>query len=120
MRIKIKSIKKVENKLRLIKLVKDISGMGLRESKDLTDDLVYNIGSVKYLDILNRRVEIVYNGSAREIDALEHIRNESKNIEGVHFYINDRDIKLLSLGLGSSEECIEEIKNHIDDEDILK
>ena len=37
--IKLKLIEKAESKLQLVKLIKDCSGLGLRESKDICDNL---------------------------------------------------------------------------------
>ena len=52
MKIKIKLLSKCENKLQVVKLIKDCTKLGLRESKDITDYLFQNIGKSKEIELV--------------------------------------------------------------------
>jgi len=51
MRIRIKLLSKCENKLQVLKLIKDCTGLGLRESKDIADLMFNNIGLVREIEL---------------------------------------------------------------------
>lgn len=50
-KVKIKLLSKCSNKLALCKLIKECTRLGLKEAKDITDDICDNIGIVREITI---------------------------------------------------------------------
>lgn len=106
--IRIKLITPTPNKLAFVKLIKECSGLGLRESKDLCDELHRNPHIVQHMPIQNS------NGS---INYRTHFANEIKYVGG-EFLVNggiqwDRNVKMLKLGIGDEVDYVDFIKDYI-------
>ena len=103
-RIRIQLIEPCKNKLYFVKLIKDCTDLGLKDSKELCDRL-HNRP-----DIIE---EIVVKDSLDE-NGLHYSRkfiNGMKNVEG-KFNVNgglqwDRNIKMLSLGIADESDYID-------------
>lgn len=107
-KIKIKLISPAKQKLQLVKLIKEFSGMGLRDSKDLCDSLHDN--PHLYHDMpIDRTITIV--------DPVKRFTLELKNIDG-QFLVNsgiqwERDVKILKLGIADKSDYSDFLKNYI-------
>ncbi len=110
-KIRIKLVQSTPQKLQLVKLIKECSDMGLKESKDLCDFLHDNPGVTKEFEV--RRTDS--NGNL--IDYRKKFANDIKGIGG-KFIINggsqwERNIKMLKLGIGDTSDYCEFIKDNI-------
>ncbi len=115
--IKLKLIEKAESKLQLVKLIKDCSGLGLRESKDICDNL--HAGMTQTFET---RQDGIVNYSKK-------FREEIKNCGG-KFIVSGgteflREFKMLDLGIGDNEDYVDFIveyfeNNFEDQKDFLK
>lgn len=112
--IKIKLIEGTANKLQLVKLIKDCSGLGLKEAKDICDMLHH---SPTVFQTFETRQDGVVNYARK-------FREEVKNCGG-KFIVSGgtefmREFKMLDLGIGDNEDyadfIIEYYENNFDDE----
>lgn len=97
--IRIKLTKGATNKLVLVKLIKDCSGLGLKESKDICDRLHSYPGNTQSFEA--RQDDTVINYAKK-------FREEIKNCGG-EFIVSGgaelmRDFKMLELGLGDNQD----------------
>ena len=110
-KIRIKLIQPTTQKLAFVKLIKDCSDMGLKESKDLCDFLHANPGAVKEFEV--RKVD----SGGNYVDFRKKFANEIKGIDG-KFVVNgssqwERNVKMLKLGIGDTSEYCDAIKENI-------
>ena len=106
--IRIKLIVPTPNKLAFVKLIKECSGLGLRESKDLCDELHKNPHIVQHMPIQTSNSSINYR---------KHFASEIKNVGG-EFLVNggiqwERNVKMLKLGIADEVDYIDFIKDYI-------
>ena len=104
--IKLKLIEKVESKLQLVKLIKDCSGLGLRESKDICDNL--HAGMTQTFEVRQDGIVNYANKFRKEL-----------NICGGKFQVSggtefQREFKMLDLGIGENEDYIEFITEYFE------
>lgn len=103
-RVKIKLVNNISLKLQLVKTIKVHSGMGLKESKELCDDMFVH---------LNHDFDIFVK------DVLE-FKNEIKSHFGDDIQIRDkeyeRNLKLISLGLGDDFDRIKILSDFLSSE----
>jgi len=97
--IRIKLTKGATNKLVLVKLIKDCSGLGLKESKDICDRLHSYPGDAQSFEARQDDTGINY---------AKKFREEIKNCGG-EFIVSGgtelmRDFKMLELGLGDNQD----------------
>lgn len=117
--IKIKLVKPTVQKLAFVKLIKDCSGLGLKEAKDLCDDLHSYPGKVYEMPIRDWET-IDWNTGVKTpttTDYRKKFTDEIKNVEG-KFIINggvqwQRDVKMLQLGIAEESDYIEFMKDYI-------
>jgi hypothetical protein len=107
--LRIKLIEPTPNKLQFVKLIKDCSGLGLRESKDLCDELHKSPHLVQDMPV---RVS-----TNETIDYSSHFKSEIKNVGG-KFLVNggiqwERNIKILKLGICDESDYSDFIKDYI-------
>jgi hypothetical protein len=128
--IKIKLVEPTPNKLFFVKLIKDCSGLGLKESKDLCDDLHKNPDVAREMPI--RDWESYDYSTGKSTPAITDFRkkfiDEIKDVGG-KFVVNggvqwERNIKMLSLGIADKPDYTEFMKDYIlnkfdNSEDIL-
>ncbi len=115
--IKLKLIEKAESKLQLVKLIKDCSGLGLRESKDICDNL--HAGMTQTFETRQDGI----------VNYAKKFREEIKNCGG-KFIVSGgteflREFKMLDLGIGDNEDYVDFIveyfeNNFEDQKDFLK
>lgn len=95
----IKMISVATNKLQLVKLIKDCSELGLKESKDICDRLHSYPGTVQIFEVRHENTGINY---------AKKFRDEIKNCGG-EFIVSGgtefiRDFKILELGIGDNQD----------------
>ena len=103
-KIRMKCVEKTPSKLVLVKLIKELSGLGLKESKDIADSFDYDI---------NKTVEFEIPTSK----SIDQFRRDLKDMGG-QYLINggvefDREYKLLTLGLGEQEDYVDFISENL-------
>ncbi len=99
-----KCVQKTPSKLAFVKLIKQVSGLGLKESKDIADTFDYDI---------NKTVEFEI---PRDI-SIDQFRKDLKEIGG-QYLVNgglefEREYKLLTLGLGEQEDYVDFISENL-------
>ena len=109
--ISIKLIYPSTTKLMLVKLIKDCSGLGLKDSKDICDELHSNPGKVVKMQVL----PVSQDGT----NYIKKFISELKDISG-KFEVNggtqwQRNYKMLAIGLGEKSEYVDFISEHISD-----
>lgn len=101
-KIRFKLLSECKNKLQVVKLIKDCTGLGLRESKDIADEMFNNIGLVKEIKLAKPYI--------RGGESFNPYEEFTKNIhEFGDFQVTgglswERDSKMLSIGLGDIED----------------
>jgi len=108
--LRIKLLEPTPNKLAFVKLIKDCSELGLRESKDLCDELHSSPHLVQDMPVKCEQ----YLG---DIDYSKKFISEIKNVGG-KFLVNggiqwERNVKMLKLGIGDESDYSEFIKDYI-------
>lgn len=118
-KIKIRLVRPTTQKLMLVKLIKDCSGLGLRESKDLCDRLhdfknisvempIRDYESYDYNTGLTIPTNVDYR--AKFISGIKEIDGEFIVNGGIQW---ERNAKMLSLGIGDDSDYSDFIKEHI-------
>lgn len=128
--IKIKLVEPTPNKLAFVKLIKDCSGLGLKESKDLCDELHNRPSIVQEMPIRDWESYDYTTGKSTPAitDFRKKFATEIKNVGG-RFVVNggvqwERNVKMLSLGIADKPDYAEFMKDYIlnkfdNSEDIL-
>jgi hypothetical protein len=128
--IKVKLIEKTPNKLAFVKLIKECSGLGLKEAKDLCDNIHNYPERVHEMPIRDWETYDYNTGVTTPATTDYRIKftTEIKNIEG-RYVVNggiqwQRNVKMLSLGIADKPDYIEFMKDYIlnkfdNSEDIL-
>jgi hypothetical protein len=103
-KIRMNCVQKTPSKLAFVKLIKQVSGLGLKESKDIADTFDYDI---------NKTVEFEI---PRDI-SIDQFRKDLKDIGG-QYLVNgglefEREYKLLTLGLGEQEDYVDFISENL-------
>ncbi len=102
MRIRIKLLSDCKNKLQVVKLIKDCTGLGLKDSKDIADEMFNNIGLVKEINLAKPYI--------RDGKTFNPYEEFTKNIHNFgHFQVTgglswERDAKMLGIGVGDIED----------------
>lgn len=89
------------SKLNLVKSLKDLTGLGLRDSKNIIDELHYG------------REQIIILNTRDDVKTLKKEFNDYGKFQINGGVDHDRNIQLLSLGLGETQEYIDEISDRI-------
>ena len=100
-KVRVKMLEPSNSKLHLVKSLKDLSGLGLRDSKNIIDELHYG-----------REQTIILN-SRDDAKTLKKEFNDYGKFQINGGVDHDRNIQLLSLGLGETQEYIDEISDRI-------
>jgi hypothetical protein len=103
-KIRLKCVEKTPSKLAFVKLLKEVTGYGLKESKDIADTFDYDINRVVEFKILRDKSIDQFRKDLREIGG-QYLVNG-----GVEF---DREYKLLTLGLGEQEDYVDFISQNL-------
>ena len=103
--VRIKLIENCPNKLQFVKLIKECSGLGLKESKDICDRL--HAGEVQTFEV-------------REDDAVNYAKKFRQDIVscGGRFQVSggvefQRNYKMLELGIGDDSDYVDFISESI-------
>jgi hypothetical protein len=103
-KIRLKCVQKTPSKLAFVKLLKEVTGYGLKESKDIADTFDYDINKVVEFEISRDKSIDQFRKDLREIGG-QYLVNG-----GVEF---DREYKLLTLGLGEQEDYVDFISQNL-------
>jgi len=101
-RIRMKLLSECKNKIQVVKLIKDCTGLGLRESKDIADEMFNHIGLVKEIELRDPYI--------KEGKTFNPYEEFTKNIKDFgHFHVTgglfwERDSKMLGIGVGDVED----------------
>lgn len=108
MKIRIKSKKALKgSKLMFVKLIKEYSGLGLKDSKDLCDPLFESNSQLEF-ELSEERFNLNYT------QILIRLKKELYKIDDCLLLVNNnRNVKLLSLGLGEKKEYINFLSENI-------
>jgi hypothetical protein len=111
-KVKMKLLSKCDKKIQVVKLIKDCTGLGLRESKDIADDMFNNIGLVREIEL----VDPYYNRDGELVKPYDLFTSKIK--EFGDFQLSgglswDRELKMLSLGLGEKEDYVNFLSEYI-------
>jgi hypothetical protein len=101
-KLRIKLLSKCENKLQVVKLIKDCTGLGLKDSKWIADEMFNHIGSVKEIELRDpymRDSKLFY--PYEEFTKNIHEFGDFQVTGGLSW---ERDSKMLSIGLGDIED----------------
>lgn len=117
--LRIKLLEPTTQKLAFVKLIKECSGLGLKEAKDLCDDLHHNPSIVREMPIRDwETYDYTIGKSTPAItDFRKKFTTEIKKIDG-KFLVNggiqwERNIKMLKLGIGGESDYSDFIKDYI-------
>lgn len=121
-KIRFKLLSRCDNKLAVVKLIKDCTGLGLKDSKNIADEMFNNVGLVREIDLLEPYVKDgkTFNSYDEFISNIHHFGN---------FHVSgglswERDFKMLSLGVGDTEDYVNFVSewitlNHIEENKVL-
>jgi len=115
MKIRIKLLSKCENKLGVVKLIKNCTELGLRDSKYLADDIFHNIGLTREIELREPYI--------RDGEMFNTYKEISRIKDFGDFYVTgglswERDLKMLNLGIGELEDYSQFISEYIKFNDI--
>lgn len=100
-KVRVKMLEPSNSKLQLVKSLKDLTGLGLRDSKNIIDELHYG------------REQIIILNTRDDVKTLKKEFNDYGKFQINGGVDHDRNIQLLSLGLGETQEYIDEISDRI-------
>ena len=101
-KLRIKLLSKCENKLQVVKLIKDCTGLGLKDSKDIADDMFNKIGLVREIEITEP-----YTKDGKVFNPFEKFTtniNQFGDFQVTGGLSWERDSKMLGLGIGEIED----------------
>jgi hypothetical protein len=103
MKIRFKLLSHCNNKLAVVKLIKDCAGLSLKDSKDIADLMFNNIGLVREIELIEPYI--------REGKLFKPFDEFAKIKDFGDFQITgglswERDFKMLSLGVGDTEDYV--------------
>jgi hypothetical protein len=114
MKIRLSTTEKVTSKLMFVKILKNVTGLGLKESKDIVDYLCDNPRVSKDIDI--KKDFIDYDGNVT--DSVRYLREELPNCGGNIIFNGakeyERELKMLSLGIGDKDDYYSFLMDYID------
>jgi hypothetical protein len=100
-KVRVKMLEPSTSKLYLVKSIKDLCGLGLLDAKNIIDEL--HSGYEQTIILRSRE----------DVDTLKKQFNEHGKFKINGGVDHDRNIQLLSIGLGSPQEYIDEISDRI-------
>ena len=100
-KVRVKMLESSTSKLHLVKSIKDLCGLGLRDAKNIIDQL--NYGFEQTIILRNRE----------DVEILKKQFNDHGKFKIYGGVDHDRNIQLLSIGLGAPQEYIDEISDRI-------
>ena len=101
-KLRIKLLSKCANKLQVVKLIKDCTGLGLKDSKDIADDMFNKIGLVREIEIVEP-----YTKDGKVFNPFEEFTtkiNQFGDFQVTGGLSWERESKMLGLGIGETED----------------
>ena len=103
-KLRFKLLSKCENKLQVVKLIKDCTGLGLKQSKDIADEMFNKIGLVKEIELVEP-----YLKEGKTFNPFEEFTTKIKDFGD--FQVTgglswERDSKMLGIGIGELEDYL--------------
>jgi hypothetical protein len=101
-KLRIKLLSKCENKLQVVKLIKDCTGLGLKDSKDIADDMFNKIGLVREIEIVEPYIK-----DGKVFNPFEEFTtkiNQFGDFQVTGGLSWERESKMLGLGIGETED----------------
>ncbi len=103
-RLRIKLLSKCDSKLQVVKLIKDCTGLGLKQSKDIADEMFNKIGLVKEIELVEP-----YLKEGKTFNPFEEFTTKIKDFG--NFQVTgglswERDSKMLGIGIGELEDYL--------------
>ena len=103
-RLRIKLLSKCDSKLQVVKLIKDCTGLGLKQSKDIADEMFNKIGLVKEIELVEP-----YLKEGKTFNPFEEFTTKIKDFGD--FQVTgglswERDSKMLGIGIGELEDYL--------------
>lgn len=116
--IRIKLLSKCENKLQVVKLIKDCTLLGLKDSKWIADDMFNHIGLVKEIELRESYIR----GGETFNPYEEFIKNIHKfgDFQVTGGLSWERNSKMLSIGLGEVEDYANFVSEYMSYNDLNK
>ncbi len=101
-KIRFKLLSRCDNKLQVVKLIKDCTGLGLKDSKDIADLMFNNVGLVREIELTEPYIR-----DGKVFNPYQEFTNKIKDFGD--FYVTgglswERDYKMLSIGVGETED----------------
>jgi hypothetical protein len=101
-RIRMKLLSECKNKLQVVKLIKDCTELGLKDSKDIADEMFNHIGLVKEIELVEPYIR-----EGRTFNPYEEFKKNINNFGD--FKVTgglswERDAKMLGIGVGDIED----------------
>jgi hypothetical protein len=112
-KIRIQLIEKCPNKLQFVKLIKDCTGLGLRDSKDVCDRLHDRPDLIEEITVIDGVDENGITYSKKFINGMREVIQGKFNVTGGLQW--DRNIKMLSLGIADESEYIDFVNEFLID-----
>lgn len=111
-KIRFKLLSRCDNKLAVVKLIKDCTGLGLKDSKDIADLMFNNIGLVREIELiepyLDKNGEII-----RPFELFTTKIKEFGDFQVTGGLSWERNAKMLSLGIGETEDYVNFVSEYI-------
>ena len=102
--VKIKLVNDCNNKLQFVKLIKDCTGLGLRDSKDVCDRLHDRPDLIEEITVKDSLDENGMHYSRKFIEGMKNIEGRFNVTGGTQW---QRNIKMLSLGIADESDYID-------------
>ena len=104
-KIRIQLIEKCPNKLQFVKLIKDCTGLGLRDSKDVCDRLHDRPDLIEEITVFDGVDENGITYSKKFINGMREVIQGKFNVTGGIQW--QRNLKMLSLGIADESDYID-------------
>lgn len=104
-KIRIQLIEKCPNKLQFVKLIKDCTGLGLRDSKDVCDRLHDRPDLIEEITVIDGVDENGITYSKKFINGMREVIQGKFNVTGGIQW--QRNLKMLSLGIADESDYID-------------
>lgn len=103
-KLRFKLLSKCDSKLQVVKLIKDCTGLGLKQSKDIADEMFNKIGLVKEIELVEP-----YLKEGKTFNPFEEFTTKIKDFGD--FQVTgglswERDSKMLGIGIGELEDYL--------------
>jgi hypothetical protein len=113
MKVRLKLVENLDKKLMFVKIIKTVTGLGLKESKDICDYLCNNKGKIFEIEVEDSFTD---QNTGNSLSSLKYLKEELPNCGG-EILINggtefERELKMLSLGIGNIEDYSSFIKEY--------